>query len=106
MPTAPIDMLVLDALQDDVEQLPSIMRMLGEWRHRVDDEYVQADVVDALRRLLTEGHVTALEESHDAPELVPCTDPGLRDSDLATYWFEPTRSGRERWDVWQRTVDD
>ena len=99
-------MLVLDAVQDDVEQLPSIMRMLGEWRHRVDDEYVQADVVDALRRLLTEGLVVALEESHDAPELVPCTDPGLLDSDLVTYWFEPTKSGRERWDAWQRTVVD
>jgi hypothetical protein len=105
MPTPPVDMLVLDAVQDDVEQVPSIMRLLGEWRHRIDDEYVQADVVDALRRLLSEGFVAALEESRDAPELVPCADPGLLDSDLVTYWYGSTPSGRAKWDSWQRTVD-
>jgi hypothetical protein len=98
-------MLVLDAIQDDIEQLPSIMRMLGEWRPRIDEEYVESDVFDAFRRLLGERLVVAYEESLVKPEILPCADPGLDPADLETYWFEPTPSGRARWESWQRTVD-
>lgn len=105
MPSSPIEVLVLDALQDDAEQLPSIMRMLGEWRDRVDDGFVQADVLDALRRLLTDGSVVALEEAIDMSELMLCAHTTLLDSDLATYWYKPTPAGQAKWDSWQRAVD-
>ena len=102
----PIDMLVLDAIQDDIEQLPSIMRMLGEWRPRIDEEYVENDVLDALRRLLDEGLVVAYEES-----LVEAGARALRSIPVSSRLISrltgstPTPSGRARWESWQRTFD-
>jgi hypothetical protein len=78
--------------------------LIGEWRPRIDEEWVENDVLDSLRRLLSEGFVVAYEESLVKPELLPCARPGLDAADLEVYWFEPTESGRARWESWQRTV--
>jgi hypothetical protein len=97
-----IDMLVLDALQDDVEQIPSIMRMLGEGRHGLDEEYTSDDVVDALVRLLRGGLVAALQESVHEPELVRVGAPNFARSALRQYWYEPTPSGQAAWEMWDK----
>ncbi len=100
-----IDMLVLDALQDDVEEIASIMRMLAEWRHRLPAEYTSDDVLDALRRLLQAGFVTALEESVDEPALVPVPTPDFTRSSLRRYWYDSTSSGRSLWEAWDKELD-
>ena len=93
-------MLVLDAIQDDVEQIPSIMRMLGEWRQRLDDEFTCDDVLAALARLLEAGLVAALDESLTNPELVRVGAPDLSTESLRRYWYEPTTAGRAAWESW------
>jgi hypothetical protein len=100
-----IDMLVLDAIQDDVEQIPSIMRMLGEWRHSLGEEYTSDDVLDALGRLLQAGLVAALQESVEEPELVPVRAPDLAPSSLRQYWYEATPSGRATWEAWDKQLE-
>ncbi len=99
-----IDMLVLDAVQDDVEQLPSIIRMLAEWRHQLDVEYTADDAVAALARLLDSGLIAALDESREKPELVPVPSPGTSPSALRRYWYEPTAAGRSTWEAWDERI--
>ncbi len=100
-----IDMLVLDAIQDDVEQIPSIMRMLAEWRQRIEDEHTSDDVVEALARLVQAGLVAVLEESFEKPELVPVGAPEFSDAALHRYWYEPTPRGRAVWSAWDKDVE-
>jgi hypothetical protein len=104
-PELGLDMLVLDAIQDDVEQLPSIMRMLAEWRHQLEEEFTVDDVLAALARLLHGGLVGALEESRERPELVPVPAPDTSPRALRRYWYEPTTLGRARWESWDEGID-
>jgi hypothetical protein len=98
-------MLVLDGLQDDVEQIGSIMRVLAEWRPCLREEYTSEQVLEALRRLLLGGFVAALEESIDEPVLVPVRTPDYSPTSLRRYWFEATASGRSLWEAWDRRLD-
>jgi hypothetical protein len=105
-PEMNIDMLVLDAIQDDVEQLPTIMRMLAEWRPQLDEEYTDDDAIEALARLMSKGLVGALEESVDKPELVRISVPNTSRAALRQYWYEPTARGRAMWKSWNESMDE
>lgn len=97
--------LILDALQDDVEQVYNVMQMLGEWRSQSETELTRLDVVVELKALLADGLVIALEESNDRPELVPVSRPETTDEAIENYWFEPTAQGSAVWKEWSDSAD-
>lgn len=101
-----IDLLVLDAIQDDPEQITSILRMLAEWRSTIDEEYTVDDVVPALKRLVVDGLVRPLEESTEEPCLQSVQGQWPRESDahINDYWYEPTARGRAVWDTWAEST--
>jgi hypothetical protein len=96
--------LVLDALQDDIEEVPNVMRMLAEWRTEVEAEFTRADVVAALRDLLDQDLVAAYEESAERPELVHVGNPTMTDEAMERYWFQPTAKGTAAWKAWDSAL--
>lgn len=93
-----LDLLVLDALQDDVESIPSILDMLShpEFPHKapqVTQSFVENALVGVLERLTEMGLVSSYREVNDEGRLesAPLFD-GAR---AAGLWFALTAAGRE-----------
>jgi hypothetical protein len=93
-------MFVLDAMQDDIEDLASIMRYLSEWRSHWPDGVQEDAVVEALKSLTDERLVEVYDESSDSAELRPVDWPSTDEAALRRYWFRPTATGRQMWNEW------
>jgi hypothetical protein len=93
-------MFVLDAMQDDIEDLASIMRYLLEWRPYWTHEYSEGDVMGALVVLIEDGLVDVYGEAADSAQLVPIDAPRTDEASLRHYWFGPTPKGRRIWKEW------
>lgn len=99
-------MFILDVLRYDIEQLPSILKLLNDtgcigWRHQWPRDFTANDITPALRSLVEQGLVELLEYSAKADALVR-SDRFGRDfeSRNANYWYRITDSGREEWKQW------
>jgi hypothetical protein len=100
-PSGPnLAMFVLDAMQDDIEDLASVMRYLIEWRPYWTHEYSEGDVMAALVVLIEDGLVDVYGEAADSAQLVPIDAPRTDEASLRHYWFGPTPKGRRIWKEW------
>ena len=101
VPSGPhLEMFVLDAMQDDIEDLASIMRYLLEWRPYWTHDYTETEVMAVLAALIEDGLVEVYGEASDTAELVPIDVPDTDEASLRRYWFRPTPKGRQIWKEW------
>ena len=89
METPPLTLLVLDALADDIETAET-MRDCGEMALSGVALAPEADLLAALRTLLDDGSVEALE-----PDLTPASAQH-DEASLRRYLFRLTDHGRQR----------
>jgi hypothetical protein len=100
-PSGPnLEMFVLDAMQDDLEDVGSIMRYLVEWRPHWPHDFTEDEVIQALRALIERELVDAYDEAPGSSEVTPVNDPAMDSASLRRYWFMPTAQGREVWKKW------
>jgi len=95
-----LEMFVLDSMQDDIEDLASVMRYLVEWRSLWPRDLTEEEVLDALKSLTEDGLVEAYDESPSNAELQPVERPETDRASLRHYWFRPTTRGRQIWKAW------
>jgi hypothetical protein len=95
-----LEMFVLDSMQDDIEDLESVMRYLVEWRPLWPHDFTEEEVLDALKSLTEDGLVGAYDESPSSAELKPVECPNTDPASLRRYWFRPTTLGRRIWKAW------
>lgn len=84
-------MTVLSAMMDDIEDVTSIMRHA----HRLCLQVAEGTVIDTIVSLLKEDLVEAYD---DSVQLVG--SPDFTADMMATYWFGPTKAGRQLWSRW------
>ena len=93
-------MFVLDSMQDDIEDLVSIMRYLAEWRPYWPHDFMEDEVLEALKSLTEDGLVDAYDESPQSSVLSLVDCPSTSYSSLRRYWFAPTARGKQMWAEW------
>ena len=106
-----IPMFVVDVLRYDIEQVPSIAKLLNNtgsvgWRKFWARDFTDREVVAALEELVTEGLVDVLVYEPQRKELVRMTaTPDFRGS-LEEYWFCLNGSGRKKWEEWKPPTEE
>jgi hypothetical protein len=100
----PVPLMVLDGLADDIENVESL-RDHGEVTPYGLALVEEQEVVAALRNLLKEGLVEALQLAEPELELVPANDPSSDDASLRQYWFRWTAAGERAWREGRRVLD-
>ena len=93
-------MFVLDSMQDDVEDLASVMRYLVEWRSYWPHDFTEGEVIEALAALIEDELIGVYDESSDGAELSLVESPSTDPASLGRYWFRPTARGKQIWKEW------
>lgn len=93
-------MFVLDSMQDDIEDLASVMRYLVQWRSYWPHDFTEGEVLQALKSLTEDGLVEVYDESPDSAELTPVESPSTDQPSVRRYWFRPTPRGKQVWKEW------
>jgi hypothetical protein len=93
-------MFILDAMQDDIEDLASVMTYLVEWRSYWTHDFTEDEVMAALASLIEAGLVEVYGETADSAELRPIDSPRTDEASLLRYWFRPTVKGQRIWEEW------
>ena len=100
-----LDLYVLDALADDIEDMESILRMLNNrtvgWRDEWGKDFERLDVVTALSRLAKGGQVLVYRLDPDGRELIEAPQQTLPPSTYDDVWFGLTPAGRMRHQTWK-----
>lgn len=100
-----LDLYVLDALADDIEDLESILRMLNNpsigWREEWGKDFERPEVVTALSRLIRAGQVLVYVLDAQGKELIPAQEQTLPSSSYDDVWFGPSPAGRIRHQTWK-----
>jgi len=99
IPGTDLNMFILDAIQDDIEDLGGIMRYLKEWRFAWPHNFTDGGVLIALKELILKDCVSVLEERNLRLEHVE--QPSVHEEDLRRYWYAPTANGRQMWRQWE-----
>jgi len=99
-----LQMIVLGILHDDIEDLSSIMLHIPSWRQYWPRDFTEAEIVVALRMLLEAGWIRALalgrsQTGHS--ELFEVEVAQTSEQVIRSYWFQPTKSGRDTWRRWE-----
>lgn len=105
-----LPMFILDVLRHDVEQVPSVLRLLNNrgsigWREDWPRDFVEADVLPALKDLVDQGLVQPLKYSHLSQALEPIRDPADVQRDAASLWFVLMKRGWQAWEDWEPPPD-
>jgi hypothetical protein len=100
-PSGPnLEMFVLDSMQDDIEDLASVMRYLVAWRSRWPQDFTEDEVIEALASLIRDGLIEVYDELPDRDELSPVESSRTDRASLRRYWFRPTTRGKQIWKEW------
>ena len=89
-------MTVLDAMMDDIEDVASIMRHVHRLCLQVPEETVIGTIISLLKDDLVEAYGPVSGQS--VYQWVEA--PYFTADRMATYWFRPTKAGRELWSTW------
>lgn len=99
-----LDLYVLDALANDVEDLESILRMLNHseigWSEEWGHQFTSSEVVQALARLIRDSAVRAYVLDTNGKALEPLEVSALP-ATFEGVWFGLTGRGRMRHGNWQ-----
>ena len=104
MPRETVDLVVLDAIADDVESIELILNRLNGtefgWRKLRDGaSYTRADLVPALLRLIRDGLAEAFRSEPGG--LVRIGASVMPSGDMDEYWFGITPYGRMLHASWE-----
>jgi hypothetical protein len=92
----PLQVMVLDSMVDDAESVDTL-RSHGEVAPYGLALVAEADVMESVRSLLTDGLAEALGPNPSGPGLVVVASPQLDAASLRSYWFRPTAAGEKVW---------
>lgn len=101
-----ISMFILDVMRHDVaEQVSSIVKLLNDeggigWRDCWPSDFTNAEVTQALVRLIQQGDVAIYAESspnHLRPVVVETIN---HDDAVRSLWFGLTDAGKAKWAAW------
>lgn len=100
-----LDLYVLDAIADDIEDIESILRMLNNpsigWREEWGKDFERPEVVLALSRLVKAGQVLAYGLDGQGKELIEANKQALASTTYDDFWFGPSPAGRIRHQTWK-----
>jgi hypothetical protein len=104
-----IRMCVLDVIQDDIENIAAVLRMLNSeftdsWRGARGQSFTEVEVIVAMKELVRRGLVTPLAEMPPEYDLHPI-DPLRIESefDWSEFWFLIEPAGRQAIQNWWNT---
>ena len=97
---ADLRMMILDAVQTDIESIVQIKRILRCWRDVWPVEFDEADVVAEIRALVREGLLDPYDIPVGGDVLEFVEDPSLTDDDIRRYWYLPTPAGNAQLERW------
>ncbi len=100
-----LDYFVLDTLANDLEDLPSILRILNSptelgWRDQHLAPFVRDEVVPSLIGAVRRGHVEACVYDGEQRSLVSAGTGVMPSGDLTEVWFRLTTRGKVVLDTW------
>lgn len=101
-----LPMFVVDVLRYDIEQVPSITKLLNNtgsigWRKFWPHDFTDKEVVGALGRLCNEGLVEVLVYDPQLKELVVGKGQPDFEGRLVENWFRLNDAGRRKWEEWR-----
>ena len=99
-----LQMFVLDVMQDDIEDLSSIMLHLGQWRRDWPRDFTEPEIIVALRTLLEKGWISTLElgVNRDGRQVLFEVEVARTSEEaIRSYSFLPTQSGQDTWQAWE-----
>lgn len=102
---ARIDMFVIDVLRYDIENIPSILKLLNNrssvgWRFAWPHDFAEVEVIQALKDLIKNGWVKPLRENETHKNIVPVDEDEDIWNNIDTLWFELTGQGWQAWNNW------
>lgn len=105
MAREPIDLFVLDALANDLEDLESVLRILNSpselgWRDQHPAVFTREEVIPAVFRGIGEGNIEACVTAAAEPVLIGLGERKLPDGPLDEVWFRLTKRGRTVLNSW------
>jgi hypothetical protein len=107
---APIDLFLLDALANDLENLDDIVRLLNSeavgWRDRHPAPFTREDIVPALARVIQEDLVEACILDASGKFLTDAGSRVLPDGRWDDLWFRLTSRGRIVHSNWEPDTCD
>lgn len=100
-----LPLFVLDVLRYDMEQVPSVTKLLNDtgcigWRQLWPHDFTDAEVIGALEQLTNEGLVQVLIDDPQLKELAPARGIPHFEGPLGEYWFRLSDAGRDKWAAW------
>ena len=106
MPRPSLDLFILDAVADDLENLEDILRMLNStsaigWRHLHPAPFTRDEILPALARLIRENLVEACPLDQSGKFLVEAGSGVLPEGSWDDVWFRMTARGRIVHSTWE-----
>jgi hypothetical protein len=99
-----LDLFILDALADDLENLEDILRQLNSaaigWRHLHPEPFVRQEILPALTRLIREDLVEACVLDQSGKWLIEAGPRTLPAGSWDDPWFRLTARGRIVHSTW------
>src|SRR2546430_16557066 len=93
-----LPLLVADMLQDDIESVSSLIKMLNDrdvgWRHYWGTDFTPDDVIRGLRELINQDWAQVLVYDPVQRELVPGELSGTDDLASEEIWYRLTKTGQ------------
>lgn len=108
---ARLDLFILDVLQHDIENVPSIIRMLNNigcigWRNFWPHDFTPDEVVPVVLDLCEQGSVKALKTGFRDDALHECNAvPSVEETCSGLVWFACTEQGIALWKQWDAPTD-
>jgi hypothetical protein len=99
-----IDLIVLDALANDIEGFSDVLRLVNHptigWADELGRDFEPADIALSLVRLIRDGSVEACYASDSGTELLGAGDRVGPPVPLTDLWYRMTARGRLRHTDW------
>lgn len=106
-----LDLYVLDALANDMEDIEGILRMLNSdsdlgWKQELGREFSRSDILAALSRLVRADMVRVLVRDESGTALRELPRSVMPSSDYDVTYFAVTGRGRMVHDAWDPDLDE
>ena len=100
-------MCIIDVIQDDIEQVSSILNLLNNnldaigWREYFKKDISQEEVIKVLEYLIIEKLVDVWDFNEKETELIPVYNPSTNSDSILKYWYLPSKKGQKLWESWE-----
>lgn len=93
-------LLILDAVQDDIEGIVQIRHAVSYWKRVWAHTFTDEHIISELRAMVRDGLLDAYDLPAGGDMLEFVKEPLLTDDDIRRYWYLPTPAGTSLWESW------